>query len=325
MQGSLLFSHPTIGLGIISYLPPIDYMMLRKSIPTIWRRSSCYPLPYEHTMEAYKRYVKLYADDQTHLITMLDHYVLSGGFLLAVLTGARVLPIQDLDFYNTDLILDTLLPEPFVRNNDTLTGEPDLWEYYASLAEIRCIDAYDGGNRKIQIISAPPKVFNQFDLDICRISLGMGRLRITNPIGIAARMTIAQPWKLFLPCYDTFAIAGEVKLHKGRMAKYIRRGYDICFELWNDAREMHWPMIPDHITALRTQLHRLKMDTWLCGGIDFEKHSRLCGECDDCIHTASIYRERIINYWKQQWLKDSEPCGPGLYRLKFEYINPVPT
>ena len=323
MNGSFLFSQPTIGPVVVRHLPPIDYKMLRLAVPTILRRKDVYPSMYEFVLEAYKVHVKRYARKDEHLITMLDHYVLSGGFLMAVLMGTPVSPIQDMDFYNVMGVLNTRLPERFQRNNDGIDpdDEPDLWEYYSSMCGIRCIDRYKGNGRPLQIISAAPHVFNQFDLDICRVGLGLGRLRITNPSGLHQKMTIAYPWKLFKPKYDMFATRGDVRIRKSRMRKYVRRGFDICFELWNANKQYQWPMIPNHIPQLAAQLGILKLSTWKCRGHHFYSLSNLCGECDECETFAALFRGLIEDFWKQEWVKDADYIENGLYRLKATYIN----
>ena len=317
MQGSQLFSDPVIGLNIVSYLPPIDYIMLRRAIPAISRRSNAYPSAYEFAMRAYTAYVKRYARNEQILVTILKDYVLSGGFLLAVLNGEPVDQTQDMDFYNPEGIIDTRLPERFQRNNGGYQedDEPEMDEYYGPLTEIRCIDRYKGNERPLQIITAPATVFNQFDLDICRNGLGRGELRITNPLGILQRTAVVDVWKRFPAVYSRQKIKGIATLQKNRMRKYMARGYDLSFRVWNDLFEPDWEYPPTFVQPW--ELREFEMDDYRCCGEIWSNLSIMCGCCEDCEASAAVMGKRLIDFWRAEWLRDASLCGEDTYRLNY--------
>lgn len=315
MQGVQLFTDPVIGRLIIQYLAPIDYMMLRRAVSVISRRPAAYPSMYEFTLATYRDYVRRFARNDEHLITMLDPYILSGSFLLSVLTGEPVNDSQDMDFYNPKGILDTKLPARFQRNNGghQVDDEPEMDEYYGTLTEIRCIDRYKGNGRPLQIITAPATVFNQFDLDICRNGLGRGALRVTNPLGILHRKAFVDVWKRFPAVYARHKIKGIATIQKNRMRKYMARGYDLSFRVWDDSFEPGWEYPPTFVQPW--ELRDLKMDDYLCCGESWRNLTLLCGCCEDCEASAAVMGNRLIDLWRTEWLREATLCGEGLYRL----------
>jgi hypothetical protein len=237
-------NHHPIGLNLIKYLSPMDYISLSRSISAIIRRTpSIYPTAvnflFSKISEALKR--RIGEKVGTILATNLTgaNY-LTGGFLLAALNDDEIREEQDIDLICNRAMYETL--KPYLTDEEDFYAEGyqneglTLEIYTRFTSEYRC---------KIQFILVHElyeHYIDRFDLDFCKNVANGSRFYVTNAETVFKRHCIFSVVNYVMRYvhyeedaptrYTSLNAEDEVNLNRcekvqKRIVKYRARGYDV--------------------------------------------------------------------------------------------------
>jgi len=250
MQG-FFANHRPIGLCIIKYLAPIDYIALSRSFAAIRRQTPVvYPSTVDFLFEHIEQALKKRLGDAIaeviicNLITERNNLswfdktpkssFLSGGFLLAILNGDAILPEQDIDILLSHMgnnpILEGLAPlMTDVEENGDSYRQDILLNVVTGviLSKVPC---------KIQFIwkqSMKDNVAN-YDLMFCKNIANKHSFHMMNAYSVLKRIcdfSVADYIVRYIVIDDYhYENTDYIRFYEkisGRIAKYRARGYEV--------------------------------------------------------------------------------------------------
>lgn len=327
--GSTPFVHGPFLQRLVRYLPPIDYIQLRRTFCAV-RKKSGLPSVVSVVREWVDMYLDRYMGEKEavsfKVFLWKGRFHLSGGFMLAILRGDAINPEQDLDFYTTEVPIE-----------DEQYGLPDL-EIVGQLAHDGVIDGrlshpcpqeYEPlfdiqvfghttteSFREVQFISTRNirETVSRFDFAFCKNIYGHGHVYVDNPDAVSHQKCTAVISDKLHKTYELLDQDTYAEKYMNRIDKYQQRGFQIDLILQDEKIECGWPWkVPESILWEKMWFD---VGGTCCIYRSSQEPGPRCGYCRVCKTLAGDVRGYIIQRWNKWWHRHIEETSKsGIYRL----------
>jgi hypothetical protein len=236
----LLLKHSPILACLIGYLAPLDWICLVRTFPSIIKHflyqetlntitKTCLFNNLKHYFHHHQVPVAQFIMDNLN-----ERYAITGGFLLATITGDSHFMQGDLDIIHVidENVTEPLMQEKLMDHGLVETGPST--NYPCNLvSNLSFVIDYELQERQFQLLYVKDKnaYVRGFDLDFCKSYYnsinGLVIFALDSIIYKKCRINLeAAHFQTYIP----ILISVKAKVVEARIAKYRDRGYTICIE-----------------------------------------------------------------------------------------------
>jgi hypothetical protein len=235
----LLLKHAPILACIVQWLTPMDWICLVRAFPSIVKH-----FPYRETLNEITRKhlfnnLKCYFQQQPLVTAQLimrnldAHYAITGGFLLATITGDSHYLQGDLDIIH--VIHDRTEPslQDKLVQHGLMERAPSAVYARNTVSNLSSVIDYTLQQRQFQVMHVHNRdaYVKDFDLDFCKSYYNLigGLVIFCLDSIIYKQCRVNLELSYFQICVPR-AIAAKAEMVEARIAKYRARDYTICIE-----------------------------------------------------------------------------------------------
>ena len=234
-----VFIHKPIMKHLISFMNPLDWMCLARAFPLATRkfpyRETLNNLAFAHILLCLTHYFSGNGDIAQFILDNLGtHYALTGGFLLASMTGDAHFMHGDLDIIH---VIHTrtgpVLEDHLVERGWMTDRAPNTVYARNANSNLSCVMDYVVYGKHVQVLHVAdcPSYVQGFDLSFCKNyynpTEGLVVFNLEAIIRKQCRVNLEQS---HLGIHVPRKILEKAQVVEARIAKWRARGYNICIE-----------------------------------------------------------------------------------------------